>query len=236
MIRDRSASSTEAGARTAIVAACRRMNSLGINQGKAGNVSLRWNRGAADGLLVTPGALAYDEMGADDIAWLSLAADAGAGGETVPTRVDAIRAPSSEWRMHRDVYALRGDAAAVVHCHAPYASALACSARIQRDGIPAFHYMVAVAGGADIRCARYATFGSQALSDHVLAALDSRSACLMANHGLLALGGSLEQALALALEVETLCAMYSRVLALGDPVLLDAQEMARVIARFGRYR
>lgn len=228
--------STENEARRALIDACQRMNAGGINQGKAGNASLRWHRGGAPGLLVTPSALAYDAMQADDIVWLSLATVELDGGDAEPRVVDGRRPPSSEWRMHRDVYAQRPDAGAVVHAHGPYASTLACSARVQRDGIPAFHYMVAVAGGEDIRCAEYATFGTQALSDHALAALAGRRACLLANHGLLALGGDLAQALELAHEVEALARMYWQALALGDAVVLDAGEMRRVVARFANYR
>ncbi|MCL4748324.1 MAG: class II aldolase/adducin family protein [Burkholderiaceae bacterium] len=224
---------TEDDARAALVASCLRMNAIGINQGRAGNQSLRWNRGAADGMLITPSALAYEEMLVDDIVWLALAATRDAGGE--PAYEHSSRAPSSEWRVHRDIYLHRPDAAAIVHAHSPHASALACTARVQRHGIPAFHYMVAIAGGADLRCAPYATFGTQQLSTNALAALDARRACLLANHGLLALGESLVQALGVALEVETLARMYALALALGDPVVLGDDEMARVLARFSPY-
>ncbi len=222
---------SEDSARAAIIDACLRMNALGINQGKAGNVSLRWDRGGADGLLLTPSALAYDAMTVDDIVWISL--QALPSGEAAV--VDGLHPPSSEWRIHRDLYLSRADAAAVVHAHPVYATALACTADGQAVGIPAFHYMVAVAGGHDIRCARYATFGTQALSAHALVALQGRSACLLANHGLLALGASLEAALGLAVEVETLARMYAQVRQSGDPVLLDADEMQRVLRRFEGY-
>jgi len=222
---------TEDDARRAIVDACLRMGALGINQGKAGNVSVRWDRGGAPGLLVTPAALAYERMTADDIVWLSLALDGAP--EPRPVMSDGIRAPSSEWRMHRDVHAARPEANAVVHAHPVHATTLACLPAIQREGIPAFHYMVAVAGGADIRCAPYATFGTADLSAAALAALKGRRACLLANHGLLAFHGSLERALALAVEVETLCRIYRQALQVGPPSLIDAQEMARVAKRLG---
>ena len=212
-----------------MIDACLAMNDSGINQGKAGNVSLRWDRGAAEGMLVTPSALAYERMGVDDIVWMPL--DAPGGGAAT----DGLHPPSSEWRIHRDVYAARPEAAAVVHAHPAFATTLACSARGQAGGIPAFHYMVAVAGGDDIRCAPYATFGTQALSSHALAALQGRRACLLANHGMLAFGASLEGALALAVEVEALARMYWQVLQLGDPVLLDAAQLRDVIARFEAY-
>jgi L-fuculose-phosphate aldolase len=226
---------TENAARHSLVEACLRMNALGINQGKAGNASLRWDRGGAPGLLVTPSALAYEAMDVDDIVWLSMATRQGSDGEPAPVCVDGARPPSSEWRMHRDVYAARAEVAAVVHSHASFASTLACTERVQREGIPAFHYMIAVFGGADLRCARYATFGTQALSDNALQALQGRLGCLLANHGLLALGDSLERALGLAVELETLSRMYWQALQLGEPVVLDASEMRRVIARFAGY-
>ena len=222
---------TEDEARAAIVDACLRMNALGLNQGRSGNVSLRWDRGGAEGLLVTPSALPCDRMGVDDIVWMSLAQRL--PGE--PAVVDGIATPSTEWRIHRDLLAARVEAMAVVHAHPPFATTLACSARGQAQGIPAFHYMVAMAGGDDIRCARYATFGSQALSDHALEALAGRRACLLANHGIVAVGASLEAAMAMAVEVETLARMYWQLLPLGDPVLLDAAEMRRVRERFEGY-
>jgi len=230
---------TEDAARQTIVDAGRRLVALGVNHGSAGNVSLRWHRGGAEGLLITPSALPPELTGVDDIVWLSLetAADPrGGAADPQPRVVDGPRRPSSEWRMHRDLYATRPQAQAVVHAHAPHASALACLPRVQLEGIPAFHYMVAAAGGADIRCAPYATFGTQALSDHARAALEGRRACLLANHGLLALGVSLERALALAVEVEMLARLYAQALQLGEPVVLPADEMARVLERFGDYQ
>jgi L-fuculose-phosphate aldolase len=238
---------TENQARAALIDTCRELNARGINQGKAGNASLRWDRGGAAGLLVTPSALPYARMRPDDIVWLSLQTrtqadsqtDSQTGGAppTVPAVIDSNgRRPSSEWRIHRDIYAARPDAAAVVHAHPPHATALACLASVQAAGIPAFHYMVAMAGGNDIRCAGYATFGTQALSDTALAALAGRRACLMAHHGIVALGASLESALALAEEVESLSRMYHLACQLGVPPVLGDDEMARVLVLFADYR
>ena len=193
------------------------MNGLGINQGSSGNVSAR----AGKGFLVTPSALPYDRTTTDDIVFVGL--DGKPRGE---------RRPSSEWRFHRDIYAARADAGAIVHTHAVHATALACL----NKPIPRFHYMVAMAGGEDIRCAPYATYGTQALSDHALAALDGRRACLLANHGMIALGADLDAALALAVEVETLARQYLAALAVGTPKLLSRKEMAVVIAKFADYR
>jgi L-fuculose-phosphate aldolase len=193
------------------------MNALGINRGKTGNVSARVD----GGFLVTPSALAYDRTEPEDVVRVD---DAGAA--------HGRRKPSSEWRFHRDIYAARAEVAAIVHAHSPFATTLACLDR----GIPPFHYMVAVAGGADIRCAPYATFGTQALSDNALEALDGRKACLLAHHGMIAVGESLDAALALAVEVETLAETYWRALQVGEPARLDDDEMQRVLARFATYR
>jgi L-fuculose-phosphate aldolase len=203
--------------RDALVETARAMNRLGINRGKSGNVSVR----AGAGFFVTPSALAYDRMTAADVVEMTL------DGATIAT----TRAPSSEWRFHRDLYVQRDDVRAIVHTHAPFATTLACLDR----AIPAFHYMVARAGGSDIRCARYATFGTQALSDHVVAAMTGRNACLMSHHGMIAAGDSLDAALALAVEVEQLAEMYWRALQLGAPTLLDDEEMARVARQFEGY-
>lgn len=199
-----------------IVRTARRMNALGINQGTSGNVSAR----ARGGYLITPSGLSYDAMGPADIVAMDFA-----------DRPRGKRKPSSEWRFHRDIYAARADAKAVVHSHAMFATSLACLGR----AIPAFHYMVAVAGGKDIRCAPYATFGTQKLSDHALRALDGRRACLLANHGMICLGDSLKSALALAVEVETLAAQYWRALQIGRPRILSDKEMTVVLEAFKSY-
>jgi len=206
--------------RASVVATALAMNAHGINRGKSGNVSARSRSERFDGFLVTPTGLAYEKTTPADIVPVTL--------EGQPS---GSRLPSSEWRFHRDIYRSRADVNAVVHTHAPFATTLACHSR----GIPAFHYMVAVAGGRDIRCAPYATFGTQALSDHVLAALDGRRACLLAHHGMIAVGGSLTQALALAVEVETLAEIYWRALAIGEPPVLTDAEMDIVLEKFATY-
>lgn len=203
--------------RRAMVEACHSMNGLGINQGKSGNIGVR----VKEGLLVTPSGMPYDEMTPADIVFMR--ADG-----TVPK---GQRAPSSEWRFHRDIFTTRPEAGAVVHTHAMFATTLACL----RMEIPAFHYMVAMAGGDSIRCAPYATFGTQELSDYALEALEGRKACLLANHGMIAVGETLKGALALAVEVETLAAQYWRALQVGKPKILPKAEMRRVIAKFATY-
>lgn len=188
----------------------------GLNPGASGNLSVR----LGGGFLVTPSGLPNETLTAEQMVCVDM--DGSWAG--------ALR-PSSEWRFHRDIYRTRAEVNAVVHAHSPHAVSLACV----RQDIPPFHYMVAAAGGRDIRCAAYATFGTQALSDHVLAALEGRRACLMANHGLVAVGGNLQAALALALEVEDLCAQYWRAKLMGEPVLLDDAEMDVVLERFRHY-
>ena len=202
--------------RIRIIATAREMNALDINRGKSGNVSARID----SGFLITPSALPYDETKPEDVVSVDF------GGKAT-----GRRKPSSEWRFHRDIYAARPEVRAIVHAHSPFATALAC---LNRD-IPAFHYMVAVAGGSDIRCAPYSTFGTQALSDHAVAALAGRKACLLSHHGMIALGASLAAALALAVEVETLAGMYCRVLAIGEPALLGEEEMHAVVDKFAAY-
>lgn len=203
--------------RRALIEAALDMNRSGLNTGASGNLSVR----AEGGMLITPSAMRYEQMQPDDI--VSVNDDGTSAGR---------RRPSSEWRIHRDIYAARPDAGAILHAHPAACTALACL----RKPIPAFHYMVAAAGGRDIRCSEYATFGTQALSDHVLAALDDRVACLMGNHGLICLGPDLNAVLALAVEVENLANVYLKCLAVGDPVILPDEEMDRVLEKFADYR
>jgi L-fuculose-phosphate aldolase len=206
--------------REQVIETARAMNAAGINRAKAGNVSARWRSGDFDGFLVTPTGVDYEALAPDDIVAMTL------GGEARGRLL-----PSSEWRFHRDIYLTRPEARAIVHAHAPFCTTLACLGR----GLPPFHYMVAVAGGRDIRCAPYATFGSQALADAVVVALDGRRACFIANHGMLAFGDGLERALRLAIEVESLAEIYWRALQIGEPALLGDDEMARVVAKFATY-
>ena len=206
--------------RIAIIATARAMNAAGINRGMSGNVSARVRTDALDGFLVTPTGMPYETTTPDDIVAMTL------DGEVCGTRL-----PSSEWRFHRDLYHARPDIHAIVHVHAPFATTLACLHR----GIPAFHYMVAKAGGRDIRCAPYATFGSDELANRAVEAMADRRACLLANHGMIAAGTDLAAALALAVEVEGLAEMYWRALQLGEPDLLSDAEMDAVIEKFRTY-
>jgi L-fuculose-phosphate aldolase len=201
-----------------IIETARKMNALGINRGTSGNVSARREDG--QGILITPSGVEYDVIEEPDI--VSMDWDG-----TWRCARDA-RKPSSEWRFHLDILKARKEFGGVVHAHPVHATALAVHGR----GIGAFHYMVAIAGGKDIRCAPYATFGTQALSDSVLEALKDRKACLMAHHGLVACGRDLAQALEIAVEVDTLAAQYLVALAIGEPPTLPDAEMDEVLRRF----
>ena len=209
-------SPAERGLRVRIIEAARRMNASGINQGRSGNVSSR----VEGGFLVTPTGVPYEQLNVADLVFMR---QDGQREGTYP--------PSSEWRLHRDIYERHPDAGAVVHTHSPYATAIACL----RKPIPAFHYEVAFVGGTDIRCAAYATFGTQELSDHALAALEGRRACLLANHGVAALGTDVEGAFAMADKVEALARLYWQALQAGEPVILDDAEMARILEKFKTY-
>ena len=190
---------------------------IGLNRGSSGNVSVR----DGDGFLITPSALPPEQCGPGDMVRMEMD-----GRATGPHK------PSSEWRFHRDIYRHHPEAGAVLHAHPVWSTTLAC---LRRD-IPAVHYMIALAGSNSIRCAPYAVFGSQALSDHALAALRNRKACLLANHGLLCFESSLERVLALAQEVELLAQIYCQALQTGEPAILDDAEMDEVIERFAAYR
>ena len=203
--------------RQAIIETARAMSASGLSPGRSGNVSSRWR----NGMLITPSGMNYDAIGVDDVVFV---------GQQGEFATDA-RKPSSEWRFHLAIYAERGDVGAVVHTHSTNATALACA----HKAIPAFHYMVAVAGGKDIPLVPYATFGTEKLSLNVASGLRERNACLMANHGQTAVGATLGAALELAQEVETLATQYVEVLKLGAVNVLDDDEMAKVVDRFQNY-
>lgn len=190
----------------------------GLNVNKSGNVSARCVRGATEGLLITPTAIAYRELAEQDLVFVGLQ-DGRSSGE---------RAPSSEWRMHADILRERPEFGAIVHTHSPAATALSCHGL----DLPPFHYMIAVCGGPDVRCAKYATFGTQDLSEHALVALQDRKACLLCNHGCVGCGADLADALAIAQEVEHLARIYLLAQQLGEPLRLDEAEMQRVLQKF----
>jgi len=203
--------------RREVIEVARRTSMTCLTQGTSGNVSAR----SGAGFLVTPTGIPYEELQPRDLVQLDLEGHAEPG---------QLR-PSSEWRIHRDIYVARNDAGAVVHAHPTFSTTIAC---LRRD-LPAVHYMIALAGGASVRCAEYATFGTEELSRSALTALEGRTACLLANHGIVTLGADLPQALRTAEEVEKVAELYWRALSAGEPALLDGDEMARVLARFGDY-
>ncbi|RWH70056.1 L-fuculose-phosphate aldolase [Mesorhizobium sp.] len=202
--------------RQAIIDACIQMNELGINQGTSGNISCRHG----GGMLISPTSTPYDTLQPEDIVFM------GWDGE-----VDGRLPPSSEWRFHLDIMKARPEVNAVVHAHPTYCTTIAIMGR----KIPAIHYMVAVAGGSDIRCAPYATFGTAELSAHAVEALRDRKACLLAQHGMIAVGSSLAQAMWLAVEVETLARQYHGALQIGEPPILSDEEIENVIKRMASY-
>jgi L-fuculose-phosphate aldolase len=202
--------------RQAIIDACRRMNALGINQGTSGNISVRHG----DGLLITPTSMPYDAMTPEQIVFMDMNG----------AFADGAR-PSSEWRFHLDILRARPEVDAVVHAHPTHCTILA----IMGLEIPAIHYMIAAAGGADIRCAPYATYGTPELSAHAVTALEGRLACLLAHHGMIAIGPSLAKALWLAVEVETLARQYHGCLQIGKPPLLSSEEIERVRVKMAGY-
>ncbi len=218
--------------REVLVSVARRLAPLGLTQGTSGNVSVR--AGSAEGvpgdaMFITPSAVPYEEMDAGDVVLVDLthvdeAPDARIGGTE--------RRPSTEWRMHAGILKRRPDVEAIVHAHPPWATALSC---LRRD-IPAFHYMVAAAGGRTIRCGSYATFGTPELAEAAVEALGDRRACLLANHGIVACGDTADAALELAVEVEALAGQYMRALSAGEPELLSDAEMDRVLVGFADYR
>lgn len=202
--------------RGAIIAACLQMNRTGLNQGTSGNISVR--DGA--GMWITPTSLGYEQMRPEDLVWMGFDGS-----------VKGARQPSSEWRFHLDILKSRAEVNAVVHAHPTACTTLS----IMEKSIPPLHYMVAVAGGPDIRCAPYATFGSEALSMSALAALEGRWACLLAHHGMIAVGTTLDKAMWLATEVETLAKQYLGCLPMGEPPLLSAAEIDTVIRQMAGY-
>ncbi len=205
-----------AQARQQVVAAVQRLDALGMNRGSTGNVSVR----EGQGMLITPTGMGADDLRPQDLVWCGW---------------DGVRAgawqPSSEWHFHQAIYLARPDLHAIVHTHSTHAAALACL----RRPLPPFHYMVAVAGGDDVPLVPYHLFGTEALSQGVAAAMRERDACLLANHGLVAAGPTLARAMKVVQEVESLCEVYLKALAVGEPVLLTRAQMAEAIERFKAY-
>ena len=210
---------TELQLREAIIAKCRAMNASGLNQGTSGNISARHGKT----MLISPSTIPYDSLTPDMIAAMPI--DGEYGSWKGPLK------PSSEWRFHLDIMQARPDVGGIVHTHATYSTVLA----IARKEIPACHYMIAAFGGMSVRVADYARFGTKELSDHALKALENRTACLLANHGMIATGSSLEKAMWRAIELETIARQYYLTLGIGGPVLLSESDISEAIAAFESY-
>jgi L-fuculose-phosphate aldolase len=202
--------------REQILAACKQLETTGLNRGTSGNVSCR----EGDHFLITPSGVPVDEMTPSRIVTLNF-----------DGKVIGVGKPSSEWQFHADILRARPEIHAVVHTHAPHATALACL----REDLPPFHYMIAIAGGDSVRCAPYALFGTDTLSHNAVEALRDRKACLLANHGMITLGRDLDEAMAIAIELESLCQQYLIARQVGNPTLLSEEEMQAVIERFKSY-
>ena len=194
------------------------LNSEKLSTLRSGNVSLRYK----NGFLITPSGVKYSLLKVDDIVFVSL------DGKFDETK----NKPSSEWRFHKDIYSSKNEANAIVHAHSTHATAVSA----HNKDVPAFHYMVALAGGNDLKCAKYATFGTQELSDNIINALKNRKACLMSNHGQVAFGDNLEQAFELAQEVENICHQYINAIRLGEPKILSSSEMDIILEKVKNYK
>ena len=201
-----------------------KLNSTNLSPLRSGNISMRTKEDDKDGYLITPSGKKYETLKPEDIVFMSLNEDAENEGSS--------NKPSSEWRFHRDIYLNKKEAQAIVHAHSPHATAVSSHGKT----IPPFHYMIALAGGEDIKCAEYATFGTEELSNNVIKALENRSACLMSNHGQVAFGKNLEDAFELAQEIENICHQYTIALKLGKPKILSFEEMKKVLAKAKNYK
>ena len=201
-----------------------KLNSTNLSPLRSGNISVRAKEDDKDGYLITPSGKKYETLKPEDIVFMGL-------NEEIEKNYSGNN-PSSEWRFHRDIYIDKKNAQAIVHAHSPHATAVSAHGK----AIPPFHYMIALAGGEDIKCAEYATFGTEELSKNVLKALQDRCACLMSNHGQVAFGKNLEQAFELAQEVENICHQYTIALKLGQPKILSFEEMKKVLEKAKNYK
>ena len=198
-----------------------KLNTTNLSPLRSGNISVRSFENSVEGFLITPSGKKYDTLKVEDIVFVSSDGNH-----------DTNLKPSSEWRFHKDIYLKKSDAKAIVHAHSPHASAVSAHGK----DIPAFHYMIALAGGDSIKCAKYATFGTQELSDNIIYALENRKACLMSNHGQVAFGENLESAFELAEELENICHQYINTIRLGVPKILSSSEMDVILEKVKNYK
>ena len=201
-----------------------KLNSTNLSPLRSGNISLRGREDEIEGYLITPSGKKYETLKAEDIVFMGLNDEV--------ENTDISNKPSSEWRFHRDIYVNKKEAHAIVHAHSPHATAVSSHGK----PIPPFHYMIALAGGEDIKCAEYATFGTKELSDNIIKALENRSACLMSNHGQVAFGKNLDEAFELSQEIENICQQYVIAIKIGKPKILSFEEMQKVLNKAKDYK
>ena len=205
----------------------KKLNTENLSPLRSGNISIRGVNEEIDGFFITPSGVKYDDLTTDSIVFLELNEN-----NNIKKISDKVIIPSSEWRFHQDIYIEKRDAHAIVHAHSANAAAVSAHGK----NIPAFHYMVALAGGNDIKCAEYATFGTKELSQNIIKALDGRKACLMSNHGQVAFGKSLSEAFELAEEIENICHQYINTIKLGQPKILSDKEMKKILDKTKDYK
>ena len=210
-----------------VIKYAQKLNSTNLSPLRSGNVSIRATKDNVEGFLLTPSGKRYEDLVPEDIVFLALREE-----YNNLKLFNSSLNPSSEWRFHQDIYLKKIEAKAIVHAHSPHATAVSAHGK----PIPAFHYMIALAGGDDIRCAEYATFGTTELSKNILKALEKRKACLMSNHGQVAFGTNLKQAFELAEEVENICYQYIIALKIGDPKILSSAEMNKILDKIKHYK
>ena len=210
-----------------VIKYAKKLNDTNLSPLRSGNVSVRTDLSGKEGFFITPSGVKYNDLQEDKIVFLEM--DEKKNEQKI---IDHGLNPSSEWKFHQDIYINKPDAIAIVHAHSPYATAVSA----HRKNIPAFHYMVALAGGDDIKCADYATFGTKQLSKNIIQALNDRKGCLMSNHGQVAFGKNLDQAFELAEEIENICHQYINTIKLGNPKILSFEEMKKILEKTKNYK
>ena len=210
-----------------VIKYAKKLNDTNLSPLRSGNVSVRTDLSGKEGFFITPSGIKYNDLQEDKIVFLEM--DEKKNEQKI---LDHGLNPSSEWKFHQDIYINKPDAIAIVHAHSPYATAVSAHGK----NIPAFHYMVALAGGNDIKCADYATFGTKELSKNIIQALNERKGCLMSNHGQVAFGKNLDQAFELAEEIENICHQYINTIKLGNPKILSFEEMNKILEKTKNYK
>ena len=210
-----------------VIEYAKKLNTDNLSPLRSGNISVRANNDGVDGFFITPSGIRYDELKTESIVFLEFNEN-----NNLKKISDKTINPSTEWRFHQDIYIEKKDAQAIVHAHSANAAAVSAHGK----NIPAFHYMVALAGGNNIKCAEYETFGTKELSHNIIKALEERKACLMSNHGQVAFGKSLSEAFELAEEIENICHQYINTIKLGKPKILSDEEMKKILDKTKNYK